>query len=117
MKAPVETLGGGTGAEMTQANGSTDLFPDTLPPILPAYWPTPGSRADEALQALISGPQNQADYHHGWRLAAYIKELEYDGWSFRKRDILKPGCRRAIREYTLNRQVPAIAIALKTRGR
>lgn len=93
-----------------------DLFPDTLPAVLPARWPDPNSRAGEALRALLQGPQNQADYRDGWRLAAYVKKLEYDDWHFIKRDIHRPGCRRAITEYALDRQDPATAAALQSRG-
>ena len=42
---------------------------------VPAAWPTIGTRAYEALCALLAGPVNQAEYRHGWRLAAYIDEL------------------------------------------
>jgi len=96
-------------------NANGDLFPDSLPPALAAYWPKPGTRADDALQALIVAPQNQADYWQGWRLAAYVKELQYDGWAFIKRDILKPGCRRVITEYSLDRADPSTAAALASR--
>lgn len=82
------------------------------PPIVAALWPTIGTRSHEALIALISGPQNQADYPNGWRLAAYVKALQYDGWAFTKRDILKPGCRREITEYQLDRTDPATKAAL-----
>lgn len=92
-----------------------DLFPETLPPVVPAYWPSKGTRSDEALQALIESPQNQADYWQGWRLAAYVKDLEYDGWSFHKRDITKPGCRAPITEYSINRDDPGTAAALAMR--
>lgn len=91
---------------------NSDLFPDTLPPVTPATWPTKGSRADEALQALLTTPQNQADYWQGWRLSAYVKELEYLGWSFIKFDIQRPGCRRAITEYRIDRACPAVSAAL-----
>lgn len=94
---------------------TSDLFPDTLPPVLPAAWPTIGTRPYEALCALLQGPQNQADYRHGWRLAAYIDDLKSLGWSFLKRDILRPGCRREIREYDLNRKDPAVIAALQAR--
>ena len=93
-------------------NPTDDLFPELLPPVVAALLPTRGTRADEALQAAIVGPINQADYWIGWRLAAYIKELEYDGWAFIKRDIIKPGCRRPITEYTLDRTDPSTAAAL-----
>ncbi len=92
-----------------------DLFPESLPPVVAALWPTAGTRADEALQALLTGPQNQADYWHSWRLAAYVKALEYDGWCFLKRDIIKPGCRRPIAEYAIDRNDPGTAAALAMR--
>lgn len=94
----------------------SDLFPQTLPPVAAASWPSPGTRAAEALDAFLSsGAQNQADYLHGWRLAAYVKELEYLRWSFCKRDIYRPGCRRAITEYEIDRQAPATSAALNGR--
>ena len=93
-------------------NPTDDLFPELLPPVVAALLPTRGTRADEALQAAIVGPINQADYWIGWRLAAYIKELDYDGWAFIKRDIIKPGCRRPITEYTIDRTDPSTAAAL-----
>lgn len=96
-------------------NPSGDLFPESLPPVVAALLPTRGTRADEALQAAIVGPINQADYWIGWRLAAYIKELEYGGWAFIKRDIIKPGSRRPITEYTLDRTDPSTAAALASR--
>ncbi len=97
-------------------NPIADLFPDTLPPVTPALWPNRGTRADEALQALISAPQNQADYWRGWRLSAYVKSLEYLGWSFIKRFIVRPGCRREITEYRLDRGDPGNSAALIARG-
>ncbi|RIX47590.1 MAG: hypothetical protein D3M94_07940 [Rhodocyclales bacterium GT-UBC] len=97
-------------------NTANDLFPDTLPPVTPALWPTRGTRADEALQALLQGPQNQADYWIGWRLAAYVQSLEDDGWHFITRDIIKPGCRRPIKEYRLDRADPGTSAALIARG-
>ena len=90
-----------------------DLFPESLPPVVPAFWPTKGTRADEALQALLAAPQNQAEYWRGWRLAAYVKELEYDGWRFIKRDITRPNCRRPIAEYTIDWADPGTAAALE----
>ena len=93
-------------------NPTADLFPDSLSPVVAALWPTRGTRADEALQAAIVGPINQADYWIGWRLAAYVQSLEYDGWCFIARDIIKPGCRREITEYTLDRTDPSTAAAL-----
>ena len=96
-------------------DNALDLFPELLPPIVAAYWPTRGTRADEALQAPLTAPQNQADYWRGWRRAAYVKGLEYDGWRFVKRDILRPACRRPITEYSVDRSDPGTAAALASR--
>ncbi|ENO80540.1 hypothetical protein B447_12202 [Thauera sp. 27] len=93
-----------------------DLFPDTLPAAIPAIWPTAGTRKADALRALITGPQNQADYWPGWRLAAYVKSLKYDGWGIRSRLISHPHCKPLIAEYTLDRQDPATAAALALRN-
>ena len=93
----------------------SDLFPDTLPAATPAIWPTAGTRKSDALQALIAGPQNQCDYRPGWRLAAYVQSLEYDGWCIRSRLFKHPRCARPIAEYTLDRQDPATAAALDKR--
>ena len=92
-----------------------DLFSETLPPVEAASWPNDNTRAYEALQALLTGPQNQADYRDGWRLAASVKLLEYGGWAFCKRDIRRPHCRSTITEYALDRQHPATAAALNAR--
>ena len=102
-------------AKRTYFNPSADLFPDSLPPVSPAFWPAPGTRADDALQAAIIGPVNQADYKSSWRLGASIKALQYDGWAFIKRDIVKPGCRTPITEYAINRTDPGTAAALASR--
>lgn len=96
-------------------NPTADLFPDSLPPVVAALWPNRGTRADEALQAMQQGPQNQADYWQGWRLAAYVKDLEYLGWAFLKRDITRPRCRRPITEYAIDRTDPSTAAALASR--
>lgn len=89
-----------------------DLFPENIPVVIPARFPKTGTRADETLQALLNGPQNQADYIHGWRLAASVKELEYLGWVIKKRPIIKPGCRSEITEYVLDRLHPGNIAAL-----
>lgn len=97
-------------------HNAIDLFPDTLPPVTAARIPTPGTRTAEALQALIHGPQNQADYEGmGWRLAAYVQALEDYGWGILSRPITRPGCRRPIAEYALDRADPRTAAALTLR--
>lgn len=90
-----------------------DLFPESLPQAVPAVWPKRGTRDYEALQAFIKAPQNQADYWPGWRLAAYVQSLEYDGWAFIARWIKHSGCRGLIKEYTLDRTDPSTAAALE----
>jgi len=97
-------------------NTPADLFPDTLPPVTAARFPTAGTRAAEALQALLTGPQNQAEYEGmGWRLAAYVQTLEDYGWGILSRSITRPGCRRPIAEYALDRSDPRTAAALASR--
>jgi len=93
-----------------------DLFPETLPAAVPAVWPSDGTRKADALRALIAGPQNQCDYRPGWRLAAYVKSLKYDGWGIRSRLIAHPRCRPLIAEYSLDQQDPATAAALALRN-
>lgn len=94
---------------------ANDLFPELLPPVLPAVWPDAGTRAREALDALLSRPQNQADYVDGWRLAAYVQTLKYDGWAVRSRLIHKAGCRREIAEYSLDLGDPSTRAAVEMR--
>ena len=97
-------------------NTPADLFPDTLPPVTAARFPTPGTRAAEALQALLTSPQNQADYEGmGWRLAAYVQSLQDTGWGILSRPITRPGCRKPIAEYVLDRTDPSTAAALASR--
>lgn len=105
----------GTSAGPRNYNPSALLFPELEPPVVAAHSPTAGTRAADALDACIAAPQNQADYWQGWRLAAYVKSLEYDGWRFIKRDIIKPGCRRPITEYAIDRTDPGTAAALASR--
>ena len=93
-------------------NPSAPLFPELEPAATPALWPNPGTRKADALLALIAGPVNQADYGPGWRLAAYVQSLEYDGWRIRSRLFKHPRCRPLIAEYSLDRQDPSTAAAL-----
>lgn len=91
-----------------------DLFPETLPAFAPA-WPAPETLPGQALARMLSGERlTQISFgFHGWRLAAYVKELDYLGWPVRKSDVHCPagyGHGRPIAEYWL----PPDAIA---RGR
>ena len=116
MKTPPNQTAFESAPRKRHFNPTEPLFPELEPPVTAAPWPTRGTRADEALQALLQAPQNQADYWLGWRLAAYVQSLEDDGWCFITRDIFKPGCRRAIKEYRLDRTDPGTAAALAARG-
>lgn len=93
-----------------------DLFPDTLPPVPPAIWPMPGTRAAEALRALLCGPVNQAEYPHGWRLAASVYALSADGWAISSTPVTRSGCRGPIALYLLDRDAPATRAALDAKG-
>lgn len=116
MKKNARPQNTGTSALDSLNHNATDLFPETLPPIVPARIPTPGTRAAEALQALIHAPQNQAEYEGmGWRLAAYVQTLEDYGWGIVSNSITRPGCRRPIAEYRLDRADPRTAAALASR--
>lgn len=112
-KTPDLPEGKTSAPDKRHSNPLNDLFPESFPPVTPAVWPNPGTRADEALNAIITAPQNQADYWHGWRLAAYVRKLIDLGWCFIKRDIIKPGCRRPITEYSIDRTDPGTAAALE----
>lgn len=102
--------------EPRRNNTRADLFPDTLPPITAATWQNPHTRAGEVLAAALAGPVNQYDYRGHWRLAASIQRLEDDGWCFITREIMRPGCRRPIAEYRIDRSDPGTAAALAARG-
>lgn len=118
MKKDARPQDTGTSALDSLHHTAADLFPETLPPVVPARIPTPGTRAAEALQALMHAPQNQADYEGmGWRLAAYVQTLQDYGWGILSRSITRPGCRRPIAEYTLDRTDPSTAAALLSHQR
>lgn len=110
-RAPVQTSNGSDLCKRN-SNAINDLFPDTLPKLPAPIWPTKGTRAHEALTALIKGPQNQADYFDGWRLAAYVQSLEYLGWRFIRSEISRPRCRRTIAEYRLDLTDPGVTSAI-----
>jgi len=85
--------------------------------VVAVKWPRPSTRAEEALQALLAGPQNQYDFREGgWRLAANVQKLEDLGWRFITREIMRPGCRRTIKEYRIDRSGPGTSAALAARG-
>lgn len=103
----------GTSAhEQRHSTPTADLFPDTLPPIVPATWPKAGTLEHDVLNRLCSGPLTQADYGESWRLAAYVSELANRGWRLNRRDVVRPGYRTPITEYSLDHTDPRTAAAL-----
>ena len=99
-------------------NQPNDLFPDTFSPIAPATWPKEGTIEHDVLSRLCSGPLTQADYSESWRLAAYVLEISHRGWCINRKDVIRPGFRTPITEYSLDRTDPrtAAAIALRHKG-
>lgn len=108
---------GCTQSTAQEARPPLDLFPDSLPPIVPATPPRPGTIMADVLNALHAGPVTQAEYKRSWRLAAYVGDLEERGWSINRRDVVRPGYRSAITEYSLDRSDPRTAAALASRQR
>ena len=85
-------------------------------PAINPRWPTPGTLVYEALARMLSGERlTQISFgFHGWRLAAYIKELQYLGWSVCKGEVTAPAAYKTgkpIREYFL---LPEIILAART---
>ena len=85
-------------------------------PAVNPRWPTPGTLAYEALARMLSGERlTQISFgFHGWRLAAYVKELQYLGWSVCKGEVAAPAAhktRKPIREYFLS---PETILAART---
>ena len=95
---------------------NSELFPESLPLPCAAIWPNEGTRAHEAITALLSGPQNQADYFAGWRLSAYVGELVHRlRWKIINRNIPMPGNRTKIREYAIDYLDEGNILALNNR--
>lgn len=98
------------------SNATGDLFPELLPTVAPAIWPTAGTQADNTLRSLLRAPAlTQADYRHSWRLAAYVNCLRNAGWAIGSRLVSAPNGNAHISEYTLDRAEPRTAAALATR--
>lgn len=95
----------------------SDLFPDTLPKFAPV-WPSANTLSGEALDRLLSGERlTQISFgFHGWRLAAYVKELDYMDWPIERLDVPCPpeyGHGKLITEYWLNAETIAKARAIR----
>lgn len=115
MSAPAGYRGDG-GGRLTRADFTIEReHAGTVPVATPARWPRPGTRAAEALAALLAGPKTQADLlGQGWRLAASIEKLRACGWVILTRWVQPSNVR--IAQYCLDRQHPTNAAALAQRG-
>jgi len=73
-------------------------------------WPNPSTLPGKALTRMLKGERlTQPSFGlHCWRLAAYIKELDYLGWPIEAMDVPCPagyGTGRPIREYWLSQRI------------
>ena len=96
-----------------QQDGQQELFER---PAVNPRWPTPGTLAYEALARMLSGERlTQISFgFHGWRLAAYVKELQYNGWPICKGEVAASAgyqVGKPIREYFLS---PETILAART---
>lgn len=81
-------------------------------PAINPRWPTPGTKAFEALARMLAGERlTQPSFgFHGWRLAAYAKELQYLGWPICKGEVAAPHkTTKPIREYYFSPETIACA--------
>ena len=81
--------------------------------------PTAGTRTAQALADLVEGDITQLDWlppnpFKGWRLAAYIKDLDYLGWE-PESVFVKCGQKKPIKRYSLKAKAKAAYYTL-TRG-
>ena len=101
-----------------QEDGASGEQLSFLPPLeLCPKWPRSGTHPYIVLSRMLTGERlTQPSYgFHGWRLAAYIKELKYLGWLIESADIPPPPTHegtRPIRQYWLNRTALAQALAM-----
>jgi hypothetical protein len=88
-----------------------------MPPFAPR-WPNPDTCEGEALARMLAGERlTQPRFGlNCWRLSAYIKKLEYLGWTVKRADVPRPiGFRagRPIREYWLSPSTIAAAEGMR----
>ena len=81
-------------------------------------WPNPTTQPGIALARMLKGERlTQPSYGlRCWRLAAYVKELDYLGWPVEAQDVPCPdgcGTGRPIREYWLPQRVIAAVSSIK----
>lgn len=78
-------------------------------------WPNSGTLAAEALARLLTGERltQPAFGTNRWRLAAYIKDLDYLGWPVKSAPVHHPGRARPIAQYWLDNKTIMAARALR----
>lgn len=106
--------------ERDQASSGFEQMSFLPEPDFNPRWPNPATQPGIALARMLKGERlTQPSYGlECWRLAAYIKELDYRGWPVEVQDVPCPkgyGTGRPIREYWLAQRV--IAAASVKRGR
>jgi len=93
-------------------------LPGIEPPPFAAKWPQEGTHPADVLARMLAGERlTQPSYgFHGWRLAAYVKELEYHGWQIPRADVPPPPKfkgTRPIRMYWLASDTIRAALTLR----
>jgi len=85
------------------------------PPEFKPSWPEHGTNPANALERLIAGERlTQPSFGlRCWRLAAYVKELDYLGWPIRASWVHFPGYLRPIKEYWLDQKTISAAMSLR----
>lgn len=119
MSAPADNRGDGGGREIKQGNDTAQMMLYGIEPSpFNAQWPEPNTLPAMALDRMLKGERlTQPSFgFHGWRLAAYIKELEYLGWSVARCDVPPPPNyegTRPIRMYWLTTETVTAAFAAR----
>lgn len=98
--------------ERRQASSGFEQMPLLPEPDFNPAWPNPNTLPGKALARMLAGERlTQPRFGlHNWRLAAYVKELDYLGWPIEAQDVpCLEGCGtgRPIREYWLPQRVIA----------
>lgn len=86
-------------------------------PPFSAEWPNASTLPFQALELMLSGERiTQPSFGlNRWRLSAYIKALEYMGWSIERADVPNPYGAHPIREYWLDGETIRAAKAIRGR--
>ncbi|QIN62477.1 hypothetical protein SBC1_24920 [Caballeronia sp. SBC1] len=85
------------------------------PPEFNPVWPTHGTNPKAALDRMLTGERiTQPSFGtNRWRLAAYVKELDYLGWPVKSEWVKEPGYHRPIKRYWLDPKTILAARSLR----